>query len=49
MKKDPSLTNESLLVIPTGLGITKRDTLHESIVELDRKLEELGLEVKSNE
>ena len=34
------------LVIPTGLGW---NTLHESIVELDRKLEELGLEVKSNE
>ena len=46
MKKDPSLTNESLFVIPTGLGW---NTLHESIVELDRKLEELGLEVISND
>jgi hypothetical protein len=34
------------LVSPTGLGW---NTLHESIAELDRKLEELGLEVNSND
>ena len=35
-----------IVVSPTGLGW---NTLHESIVELDRKLEELGLEVISND
>ena len=46
IKKDLSESEKSHLVSPTGLGW---NTLHESIVELDRKLEELGLEVISND
>jgi hypothetical protein len=39
-KKDPSLSEESLLVNPAGI---KRNTLYASLVELGKKLEKLGL------